>query len=85
MDINHKVFDNAGNGNIINIQLITLDKEQQQVKWPFKLGKFDLVGGVYSQCLVVLRKIPWKPTGIDKNTLSEAKGLMPSARKQVKH
>jgi len=38
VDIIQEVVDNIGDGNIINIQFIPLNKKEQEVKWAFKLG-----------------------------------------------
>ena len=43
MDIIHKIIDDLGYRDIINIQLITFNKKQEQVKRTFKLRKLYLV------------------------------------------
>jgi hypothetical protein len=43
MDIAEEIIDDACNGYVINIQLISFNKKQQQVKWPLKLRKLYLL------------------------------------------
>jgi hypothetical protein len=43
MDVLKKVFDYSGDGDIVNIQLISFNKEQQQIEGTFKLRQFYLV------------------------------------------
>jgi hypothetical protein len=38
-----KILYNAGDGYVVNIQLVPFNKKEQQVEGPFKLGKLYLV------------------------------------------
>jgi hypothetical protein len=44
MNESKKVIDDPGDGNIINIKFVPLNKKEQQVKRAFKLGQSYLVG-----------------------------------------
>ena len=44
MNIIQEIFDDARDGNIVNIQFVSFNKEKQQVEWSLELGKFNLVG-----------------------------------------
>jgi hypothetical protein len=37
MNINQEILNDAGDGNIVNIQLVSLDEKKQQVEGSFKL------------------------------------------------
>ena len=41
-----EIIDDFGNWNVVNIDLISLDKKKQQVEWTFKLRQFYLVGSI---------------------------------------
>ena len=36
MDKIHEIFNDTGNGDIVNIQLIPFDEKQHQIEWSFE-------------------------------------------------
>jgi hypothetical protein len=44
MNIGQKIIGNLGNRNIVDVQFVTLNKKEQQIKGSLKLGKFYLKG-----------------------------------------
>ncbi len=62
VDIGQKILYDPGNGNIVDIQFIPLDKEQQQVEGALELGQFDLVvWSAHSQRKYRKFRLPRKP------------------------
>src|SRR5215217_5261289 len=55
VDVRQEIVDEFGNGNVVNIEFVTLNKKQEQVEGAFKLRQLYLVRGVVHR-LVVLAK-----------------------------
>jgi hypothetical protein len=58
MDIIHEIVDDTGDGDIINIQFIPFNKEKQEIKRSFKLGKFYLVRAIIHFAKSVKNPVP---------------------------
>jgi hypothetical protein len=43
VDVLQKIFNDVGDGYIVDIQFVALNEEKQQVERPFKLGQFYLI------------------------------------------
>ena len=61
-----KFFDDGGDRNIINIQLVPLNKKKQQVERAFKVGKLYLIGGTHGFCLIKIKVPVTELTGLHK-------------------
>lgn len=76
MNIVKKIIDNTGDRNIVNIQLIPLNKEKQEVKRALKLWQSYLVRRIlhFFEFVSYKNKVPLE-TGLYKNKGNGAQGI----------
>jgi hypothetical protein len=63
MEVFQKLLSDVGDRDIVNIQLITPDKEEEQVKWTLKIFELNSVHGVLP--FDEDRNFSWKMEAVD--------------------